>query len=43
MYQQSGELGSNMERIVLDYLDFGSLPSRKWWTIEITGFSRLAA
>ena len=32
---------TNMERRVLDYLDFGNLPSRKWQTIEITGFSCL--
>ena len=32
-----------MEKIVLDYLDFGNLPLRKWPTTEIIGLSHLGA
>ena len=28
---------------MLDYLDFGSLPSKKWWTTEIIELSCLDA
>ena len=35
--------GTNMEKIVSNYLDLGNLQLRKWQTIEITGDLHLDA